>query len=170
MLTDPYVGLRIRVTPKLIFTPNSTSCPQIASLSSTETSTPSPSTTGSSSPTVTPSRTPTATATGWAIVGSAFWSDPLFGEGQLPILLTDSAANRAGAAWWPGKVYVDQFVATFRFSLEQLASNNLIADGLAFVLHNDPRGVDAIGTSGGNCGYGGTPAGVANSSAVRFDT
>jgi hypothetical protein len=51
--------------------------------------------------------------------------------------------------------------------------NVLGADGMTFVLHNDPRGFNAIGGSGGDLGAGGrgsTGAPVSPSLGIEFDT
>ncbi|MGV0853928.1 hypothetical protein, partial [Mycolicibacterium phlei] len=40
------------------------------------------------------------------------------------------------------------------------------ADGVAVVVHNDPRGVDAVGIHGTGLGVGG----IANGLAIEFDT
>lgn len=109
----------------------------------------------------TPTRTPSATATAWAIVGNAFH----YGElGQLPVALTQPAANQAGAAWFAGQFWADSFTATYTFRLEYPSSP--MADGMAFVLHRDPRGLAAIGGTGGSIGY----SGIINSVAVRIST
>ena len=45
------------------------------------------------------------------------------------------------------------------------------ADGMAWVVHNDPRGVTAVGATGGALGYAGTVLQQINASAgFRFDT
>lgn len=61
------------------------------------------------------------------------------------------------------------FEATFNFSM---TSTGLGADGMAFVIHNDPRGVTALGGDGSTMGYGNqlahTP--IANSLVIELDT
>ena len=56
-----------------------------------------------------------------------------------------------------------------------LGGKDIGADGLAFVLHNDPRGTKAVGLGGGNLGAWGIQNGLAISSiptttAPRLET
>jgi len=61
------------------------------------------------------------------------------------------------------------FETTFEF---RMTTTGLGADGIAFVIHNDPRGALALGGDGSTMGYGNqavdTP--IANSIAVEIDT
>jgi autotransporter-associated beta strand protein len=43
------------------------------------------------------------------------------------------------------------------------------ADGIAFVVQNDPRGASAVGFNGGDIGYAG-PGAISNSGAIEFET
>lgn len=49
-----------------------------------------------------------------------------------------------------------------------LMGSSIVADGFAFVIHNDPRGITAIGASGAALGYANLN-GLTNSMAVGFD-
>jgi hypothetical protein len=76
--------------------------------------------------------------------------------------LTDITANsEVASAFWMTPVNVQSFSNNFTF---QLTSAN--ADGFTFTLQN--AGPTAIGTSGSDLGYAGTP-GITSSIAVKFD-
>ncbi len=78
--------------------------------------------------------------------------------------LTPALTGRTGAAWYkaPQEV-VRGFTTTFRF---RIVADGPGADGLAFVIHNDPAQTAAIGGLGGGIGY----LGLNNVVAVEFDT
>lgn len=95
----------------------------------------------------------------------------LNGDAQLrggQLLLTEAARAEEGAAFFntPLPINADtSFQTRFEFQLDG-GQQSLGADGFAFVLQDDPRGVNAIGEGGGRLGY----EGMMNSLAVEFDT
>lgn len=75
-----------------------------------------------------------------------------------------TAGGQAGTAMSTGRIDVRQnFTAAFDVNL---GASDAGADGAAIVFHNDPRGVDAIGTIGGGLAVDG----IANGLAIEFDT
>ncbi len=85
--------------------------------------------------------------------------------------LTPATFNQAGSAWFSDAVPIGADTSietsfTFRTSGGQGSGG---ADGLAFVLHNDPRATAALGQSGGDMAYGGAGR-IENSVAILFDT
>jgi len=85
-----------------------------------------------------------------------------------------AAGNQVGAAYHAQPVRVARgFDTRFRFQLSAFSGGG--ADGLTFVVHADPRGLAALGSTGGEMGYGaavGAPVGtaIANSLVVELDT
>ena len=78
--------------------------------------------------------------------------------------LTTATANQKGTTMSTGRIDVRQdFTVAFEVNL---GSNDGGADGAAIVFHNDPRGVNAIGTHGGGLAVGG----IQNGLAIEFDT
>ena len=81
--------------------------------------------------------------------------------------LTDNVGGEANAAFTtaPQTLSAAGFTTTFTYT----ATGS--ADGLAFVVQNDPRGTAAVGAAGGSLGYGtsNTSAGIAASGAVEFN-
>ncbi|MFT3733169.1 MAG: DUF1929 domain-containing protein [Hyphomicrobium sp.] len=79
-------------------------------------------------------------------------------------VLTPNASGQAGS------VMLDQRVdLTYDFQISfdlYLGKNSKGADGMAFVLQNDPNGADALGGSGGNYGA----VGISNGLGIAFDT
>lgn len=63
--------------------------------------------------------------------------------------LTDGGLGQSRSAWYLFK----QDVAAFQASFEYLDAGGGGADGVAFVLQNDPAGVSALGGAGGGLGY-----------------
>ena len=75
-----------------------------------------------------------------------------------------TAGDQAGTAMSTGRLDVRQnFTIAFDVNL---GTSDGGADGAAFVLHNDPRGVNAIGAPGSGLGIGG----IQNGLAIEFDT
>ena len=75
-----------------------------------------------------------------------------------------TAGNQAGTAMSTGRIDVRQnFTIAFEVNL---GTSDGGADGAAFVFHNDPRGVNAIGAPGSGLAVGG----IQNGLAIEFDT
>ena len=66
------------------------------------------------------------------------------------LTLTTQAANEASSAFFSSPVYYTDFTASFVYTA---LSGNPPADGVAFTLQDDSRGVNALG-GGGDLGYG----------------
>jgi len=88
-------------------------------------------------------------------VASGTFSTPLF-NGSNSMILTDGAGSEDRGGFFSSPLYVGGFLATYTYS--QNAGVNG-ADGVAFVLQNDPRGAAALGGGGGQLGFVGiTPS------------
>ena len=75
-----------------------------------------------------------------------------------------TAGDQAGTAMSTGRIDVRQnFTIAFDVNL---GTSDGGADGAAFVFHNDPRGVNAIGAPGSGLAVGG----IQNGLAIEFDT
>ncbi|MFN5532196.1 MAG: lectin-like domain-containing protein, partial [Planctomycetaceae bacterium] len=99
------------------------------------------------------------TGTGWTLTPGG---GPAASVSNNVLTLTQSGqVNAANAAWANTAVAIDQ---PFAVSYTYTGPANG-ADGVAFVLQNDPRGTAAVGSSGGGVGY----AGIANSLGVVLD-
>lgn len=82
------------------------------------------------------------------------------------ILLTPDSGFQSGSAFVTNPYAIDPST-TFSASFElDMTAGGAFADGLAFVVHNNPAGAGALGSAGGGLGYGG----ISNSVAVEFDT
>ncbi len=80
--------------------------------------------------------------------------------------LTPDANTQAGSAFFTTPISLasdPSFRSAFSF---QLTGETGGADGFTFVIQNDPRGVAAIGATGGDLGF----TGITKSVAVEFDT
>ncbi len=87
-----------------------------------------------------------------------------YDRGSGVVTLTENAPGQVGAVMAGQRIDLrDDFQFTFNVFL---GSNDGGADGLAFVMHNDPDGSKAIGSSGGGLGA----AGLSNGLALEFDT
>jgi autotransporter-associated beta strand protein len=75
--------------------------------------------------------------------------------------LTDNAGGEARSAFTTTPIGTGAFTTTFTLQDTGAAQ----ADGVSFVIQNDPRGTAALGAGGGGEGY----AGIVNSIAVKFD-
>lgn len=88
--------------------------------------------------------------------------------------VTAAQSSQVGSAFHTEPVRVAQgFDTRFQFRFSALSAGG--ADGMTFIVHNDPRGTAAIGVNGGELGYGASatsPPGtaIANSLAVELDT
>jgi hypothetical protein len=81
--------------------------------------------------------------------------------------LTTGLTGQAGSAFYNTPINIQNFTTDFAFQLSQAQ-----ADGFTFTIQN--VGPTALGGIGGGLGYGpnpatGTPAGIANSVAIKFD-
>jgi len=93
------------------------------------------------------------------------------------VRLTDDAVNQAGSAYTTSTFRNTEYYPfeTF-FEYEIIAEQDEVpADGIAFVIHDDPNGVNALGSGGGGLGiYNGYPrsgpGGVRNALIVEIDT
>ncbi len=99
-------------------------------------------------PTYTPTVTPTFSAcSSWVVNGNAT-------QGAA-VTLTTATNGQVGSAWNRNCINLTQnFNMTFKTYFGAAAG----ADGMDFVLQNDPRGTAAIGGGGGDKGYSGTNA------------
>ena len=82
------------------------------------------------------------------------------------LTLTNNVANTSVSSFFPTPVTVNNklgFTASFTYSIPAG-----YADGMTFVLQNDPRGAAAVGAGGGELGYGGAGL-ITNSAAVEFN-
>ena len=74
--------------------------------------------------------------------------------GQTTLTLA-TGGNQAGTAFTSSPVPIDAFSTSFTFSASDFGGGGGTgADGIAFVLHNDPRTTGAIGDNGGELAYG----------------
>ncbi len=71
------------------------------------------------------------------------------------LTLTTASQGEARAAFFNTAQPIGSFVATFTYQNDQASEPPLgAADGFAFVIQNDPRGLTAIGGGGAGLGYG----------------
>jgi hypothetical protein len=81
------------------------------------------------------------------------------------VTLTPNLVSQRGCAWDANSTL--NFLANFSYEMDvNLGSNDAGADGMAFVMQNDPLGRCKCGTVGGALGAGG----IANSVTVEIDT
>lgn len=78
-------------------------------------------------------------------------------------LVTTAGSRTGGVMLKEKQVITNAWTASFT-----LMGNSMVADGVAFVIHNDPRGITALGATGGAQGYANIN-GLTNSIAVGFD-
>jgi hypothetical protein len=88
------------------------------------------------------------------------------------VRLTDAQNGEAASLFNKNRVIISGFTTTFTFVMG--AGSNPIADGMTFVIQNDPRGATALGQGGGAMGYGtdandGLPPAIQKSLAIKFD-
>ena len=123
-----------------------------------------PSASRTPSPTYTPSGTPAAAGAQWGPAGTATAaSDVLF-----PVELTPSIGlPQVGGLFSLGQLAVDDFALSFAFDASSGGQpvGVMPGDGLALVIHRDPRGGLALGEPGNGVGV----QGLAPSFAARFD-
>ena len=90
--------------------------------------------------------------------------DSKYLAGLKEFVLTDAVGGQAGTINSDQRINLTQ---DFRLEFDiYLGSNDGGADGLAFVIHNDPSGANALGGAGGAMGVGGLENGL----AIEFDT
>ncbi|WP_210463969.1 lectin-like domain-containing protein [Rufibacter roseolus] len=89
--------------------------------------------------------------------------------------ITPDVSSRFGTIWWKDKIDLTKpFEVSFIIFLGSKDIDG--ADGIAFVFHNDPRGMEARGSSGSGLGFGydefNPNAGnaISPSVAIEFDT
>lgn len=83
------------------------------------------------------------------------------------IHITNLGTNQARSIFFGEPQSVAPFLATFTYrAMNTSGTNNL---GATFTLHNDPRGIEALGGSAGAFGFGGgSNVRIENSAAVSF--
>lgn len=64
-------------------------------------------------------------------------------------VVTDGTPGETRSAWFRDPLFVGAFQASFTY--QDVGGDG--ADGIAFVLHNDPRGTNALGYAGGGLGF-----------------
>jgi fibronectin-binding autotransporter adhesin len=107
-----------------------------------------------------------STGYGYTVNSTTIAGTPVTGD---ILTLTDGNGGEARSAFynWPVSP-VNGFTASFTYTP---SSGNGTADGIAFILQNDPRGTAAIGGDGGSLGYatgnGGT--GITHSAAIDLN-
>jgi fibronectin-binding autotransporter adhesin len=117
----------------------------------------------------TPNPTPLVTGSSFSSfqLNSGNGSSPATVNGTTLQLTTAGVANTSNSAFYKSPVTVSDaagFTAQFQFQ-----AKGGYADGVAFVLQNDPRGASAVPTAaGGSLGYGST-GGITNSAAVLLN-
>ncbi|WP_161888758.1 lectin-like domain-containing protein [Pontibacter russatus] len=82
--------------------------------------------------------------------------------------ITEDRMNRYGSIWSEKKLDLSKPVE-LEFIIYMGTKDREGADGIAFLMHNDPRGLTATGAIGGGLGYG-DPSGIRPSVAMEFDT
>jgi hypothetical protein len=92
----------------------------------------------------------------------------------VPAQLTDYRQGEEGSLFTTSRLPIAQPWTT-TFTINQFGGSSPPADGLAFVIQNDPRGARALGPGGGGLGYGPQQPGpldaadIRNSLAIKFD-
>ena len=86
--------------------------------------------------------------------------------GGTSIVLTQDSGNQGGSAMYETKFNSASDFHVNMYVKISTTSSPQPADGMAFIMHNDPRGVTALGGLGIGVGY----AGIVNSVTVEFDT
>jgi Concanavalin A-like lectin/glucanases superfamily/PA14 domain/Bacterial lectin/Immunoglobulin I-set domain len=89
------------------------------------------------------------------------------GATQVPVIsgtavmLTDGIGNEDASVFLQYPQYISAFIASYTY--QDVGGGG--ADGMAFVLQNDPRGPSALGGGGGGLGY----SGITPSAALEFN-
>jgi hypothetical protein len=104
------------------------------------------------------------TGLGWVfntfLTTAAGWQSPDV------LTLTDGAGGEASSAWYQYPLYIGSFAAFYTY---QDVTGFGGADGVAFVIQNDSRGIAAIGGTGGGLGYGPDNGGTAIQPSVGLE-
>ncbi|HEY3760240.1 MAG TPA: choice-of-anchor tandem repeat GloVer-containing protein [Verrucomicrobiae bacterium] len=87
---------------------------------------------------------------GWTGNQAGTFTTSIFSGNVLT--LTDNGATEARSYFFDVPEYIGGFEASFTYQ----DVNEGVADGVAFVVQNDPRGTAALGSAGGYLGVGGT--------------
>lgn len=99
---------------------------------------------------------------GWSGNGNLGSGLPRFSTSNS-VELTQGELQQVSSSFFNDQVYVAGFLATWTYQVVNPTASN--ADGMCFVIQNDPRGPNALGGNGGNLGY----SGIQNSVALQFD-
>ena len=101
------------------------------------------------------------TGTGWTLDSNGAFAPTI--SNNVLTLTESGIGSTANAVWLNSPVAVSNpFTTTFTYTMPTTGN---VADGIAFVLQNSPGGTNALGSTGGNVGYGG----IANSGAFVLD-
>jgi hypothetical protein len=92
---------------------------------------------------------------GWVLNGDTVNGGPNISNNVFT--LTDSTGGENRSGWFAFPLYVGAFEASFTY--QDIGGNG--ADGVGFVIQNDPRGPNAIGLAGGGLAYAGITSSVA---------
>ena len=92
---------------------------------------------------------------GWTLNGDTLNGGPHVANNVFTP--TDGTGGENRSAWFDFPLYVGAFEASFTY--QDVSGGG--ADGTAFVIQNDPRGVTALGAAGGGLGYIGITPSVA---------
>src|SRR5215472_12500175 len=83
----------------------------------------------------------------WALNGDTNNGGPSINTNVFTV--TDGAADENRSAWFQHSLFVGAFQASFTY--QDIGGGG--ADGVAFVIQNDPAGTDALGLSSQGLGY-----------------
>jgi hypothetical protein len=92
---------------------------------------------------------------GWALNGDSVNGGPVINNNLFT--LTDGASGENRSAWFRYPLYVGAFQASFTY--QDIGGGG--ADGVGFVIQNDPRGTTALGLGGGGLAYADITSSVA---------
>jgi hypothetical protein len=92
---------------------------------------------------------------GWVLNGDTVNGGPTISNNVFAV--TDGSSGENRSAWFAFPLYVGAFEASFIY--QDIGGGG--ADGVGFVIQNDPRGTTALGFGGGGLGYAGITSSVA---------
>ena len=101
----------------------------------------------------------TLNTSNWHVVGDAY-------RDNEKIVLTPDERWKRGSAWYGEKIDLSNYLW---FEAKVYLGDKDGADGLVFVIHNDTRGLSAIGGYGGNLAYNGSDP-IKPSVGIELDT